>query len=157
MSENGGVMIDSKVIPFIKIIKDWRLMICGCVGIGLLFYSLTSPLGFILLFNAFDLLGYRNMLGSEDTTNKFQVASYRIMQIMFQVLLMVLLWKFYALKFAVAAVVMHMFGCSDLLYYIVGEYDIDQEWTWLKWTPIGAIANLWKRGLSGFEVVWQAG
>jgi hypothetical protein len=149
-------MKDSKTTPFIIILKDWRLILSGLIGVGLLFYPFTSPLGFILLFNAFDLLGYRNVLDNENTTNKFQVASYRIMQIMFQATLIVLLWRFYALKYAIAAVMMHWLGCSDLLFYIIANYSIKIEWTWLTWTPVGVIANIWKKGLNDIDVVLQA-
>ena len=132
-----------KIKSILNVLKDWRLTLSGLIGIALLLpiYNVaqffTVIIGFNLLFNFFDLLGYRNVLESENNNHGIELPSYRIMQVLFQVTLLTVIYLLYGWKVAASAELLHWCGLQDLLYYLVGNYKLPGVWTWLSWTPIG--------------------
>jgi len=134
----------TKLEALLSVIKDWRLTLSGLMGIALLLpiYNtaqfFTVIIGFNLLFNAFDLLGYRNVLQSEThNTQGIELPSYRIMQSLFQVTLLVLIYLLYGWKVVLCAELLHWCGFQDWLYYFIGRYKMPGVWTWLTWSPVG--------------------
>jgi len=140
-----------KLKNILIVLKDWRLTLSGLLGIGLMFYSYTAPIGFILILNTFDLLGYRNVLKAELHNTDIELSSYRVMQAMFHVMILTLIYFVYGGEVALCGGLLHWFGLQDFIYYIIGGYDFPKIWSWLRWTPLGLI----KGDLSNTEMIIQ--
>lgn len=115
---------------------------------GVLAYFLNIPylypLAFILLTNAFDLIGYGNIqqVISNYDTNIYRatIPYYRIIQKLFNWLLAVTIWSITGnWIIAIACLCANFGGFQDLLYYIFGRYNLNQNYTWLRWTPLGIL------------------
>jgi len=129
----------------IDILKQWELTLSFLVGFGLLFMgSIYMAFGFILIFNYFDLLGYGGIMHKIKSVNLDLYLNtlqyYRIIQTLFEITLLILIAQ-YNLMIMVYAVILHIFGLQDILYYIIGGYKFPTGWTWMYWTPIGWFWN----------------
>lgn len=140
------------------VLQDKLVIGSGILGVLLFiaapFLNILFLPAFLLVFNAFDLLGYRNVLRAElyeDPTNKC-TPSYRIMQTMFEISLLTIIALTSNIYVAAAVKLSHWFGAQDVLYYLIGKYRIEGIFTWLKWTPLG-ICKGW---LTPKEVELQA-
>jgi hypothetical protein len=80
------------------------------------------------------------------------IKAYRINQLMFDVLLLIILGLLFGWIPALCGVLLKIFGVQDVTYYIFLQKPLPENWHWLKFTPLGAI----KKNLSKFEVVLQA-
>lgn len=143
---------------FINILKYrfvWLNLILSIVFIILsfIFYEAAAFL-FILLSNLFDILGYHFSLirCSNELPEKIIVRSYRINQFLFDLLLLVLIGIQFDWISALAGWIMKLFGLQDILYYVFLKTSLPQNWTWMKWTPLGFV----KGNLTRNEIITQA-
>jgi hypothetical protein len=123
--------------------------------IGLIYYSpFAVPVLFILTSNLFDILGYHFILVRklEYLPEKEFIRSYRIIQLMFDITLILLLGVSFGCAPSLCGGLLKIFGVQDLLYYIFLKKSFPRVWTWLRWTPLG----FFKQKLTLTEVVIQA-
>lgn len=113
--------------------------------------EVCAVFSFSLLFTAYDLVGYKYAINSGDVT-KTQLAGYRIIQVMFQIVLTLLVLLLTNYRVAIAVSIIHWTGFNDILYYLMGKYDFPSIWRWLHWTPLGII----KGDISNKECFIQA-
>ena len=120
-------------------------------------FSFYSPFGvpflFLLASNLFDILGYHFTLIRRTTTmpDKEIIKAYRINQLMFDVMLLIILILVFGSVPAACGVILKFFGVQDVTYYIFLQKPLPEKWNWLKWTPFGFI----KKILTKIEVVFQ--
>jgi hypothetical protein len=122
---------------------------------GLVFYlPFAAPILFILASNLYDILGYHFILVRklEYLPEKEFIRSYRIIQLMFDITLMLLLGVSFGWIPSLCGGLLKIFGVQDLLYYIFLKKSFPRVWTWLRWTPLG----FFKRKLSLTKVTIQA-
>ena len=122
--------------------------------IGLVYYSpFAVPVLFILASNLYDILGYHFILVRrlDYLPEKEYIRSYRIIQLMFDITLVLLLGVSFGWLPSLCGGLLKIFGVQDLLYYIFLKKPFPKIWTWLKWTPLG----FFKRKLTLTEVVIQ--
>jgi hypothetical protein len=122
---------------------------------GLVYYSpFAVPILFILASNLYDILGYHFILVRklDYLPEKEFIRTYRIIQLMFDITLILLLGVTFGWVPALCGGLLKIFGVQDLLYYFFLKKPFPQIWTWLKWTPLGFL----KRKLHLPEVVIQA-
>lgn len=144
---------------FISFIKDKKPVLCSILAgvclFGLSFlWPILSIFSFLILFNAFDLLGYRDCLHGNAHPYNYDTVAYRIMQFMFEVTFLGLIWGLFGIIYALLAKLLHWFGWQDLLYYYVGKYKLPHRWSWMGWTPLGLVSK--KKYLSTKEIKLQA-
>lgn len=123
--------------------------------IGLVYYSpFAVPILFILASNLYDILGYHFILVRrlDSLPEKEYIRSYRIIQLMFDITLLLLLGVSFGWIPSLCGGLLKIFGVQDLLYYIFLKKPFPKIWTWLKWTPLG----FFKRKLTLTEVTIQA-
>ena len=123
--------------------------------IGLVYYSpFAVPVLFILASNLYDILGYHFILirRLDYLPEKEYIRSYRIIQLMFDITLLLLLGVSFGWIPSLCGGLLKIFGVQDLLYYIFLKKPFPKIWTWLKWTPLG----FFKRKLTLTEVTIQA-
>jgi hypothetical protein len=123
--------------------------------IGLVYYSpFAVPVLFILASNLYDILGYHFILirRLDYLPEKEYIRSYRIIQLMFDITLLLLLGVSFDWIPSLCGGLLKIFGVQDLLYYIFLKKPFPKIWTWLKWTPLG----FFKRKLTLTEVAIQA-
>jgi hypothetical protein len=80
------------------------------------------------------------------------IKAYRINQLMFDVMLFIFLGLLFGWMPAFCGVILKLFGVQDVTYYIFLQKSLPEEWTWLRWTPIGWFKNI----LTKKEVITQA-
>jgi hypothetical protein len=122
---------------------------------GMVYYSqFAVPVLFILASNLYDILGYHFILirRTDNLPEKEYVKSYRIIQLMFDITLILLLGVSFGWIPSLCGGLLKIFGVQDLLYYVFLQNPFPKIWTWLKWTPLG----FFKRKLNLPEVVIQA-
>ena len=143
---------------FINILKYrlvWlNLLLCIVfVILSFIFYEAAVFL-FILLSNLFDILGYHFSLvrRTKQLPEKIIIRSYRIIQFLFDLLLLVLIGIQFDWISALAGWIIKLFGLQDILYYVFLNTSLPQNWTWMKWTPLGFI----KGNLTRNEIIAQA-
>lgn len=141
-------------------------IITGCIAY-FLNIPLLFPLAFVLLTNAFDLIGYGNI---QQIVSEYDpllygttVPYYRIIQKLYNFTLAGLIWSITGnWIIALGCLCANFGGFQDLLYYIFGRYNLNQNYTWLKWTPLGMLIgdlNKWEfviQGLVSFGMVITA-
>ncbi|NLH60104.1 MAG: hypothetical protein GX452_01710 [Ignavibacteriales bacterium] len=138
-------------------------IIAGCIAYFLNLPYLY-PLAFVLLTNMFDLIGYGNIqqIIFEYDVNIYSVTLpyYRIIQKMFNWLLVATVWSITGnWIIALGCLCANFGGFQDLLYYIFGRYNLNQNYTWLRWTPLGMLIgdlNKWEfiaQGLISFTLI----
>lgn len=121
----------------------------------LVYYTkLAVPALYILASNLFDILGYHFILIRRQNflPEKEYIKSYRIIQLMFDITLLLLLGLSFGWIPALCGGLLKIFGVQDMLYYIFLKKSFPRVWTWLKWTPLG----FFKRKLNLIEVLAQA-
>jgi len=118
------------------------------------FYADFAALLFVLLSNLFDILGYHFALirRTNQLPEKVIIRSYRVNQFMFDLLLLILIAIQFSWIAALSGFIMKWFGLQDILYYLFLQKELPELWTWMKWTPFGAI----KGNLNRFEIIIQA-
>jgi hypothetical protein len=118
------------------------------------YYPFIVPILFLLFSNLFDILGYHFTLIRRTTKMPGQeiIKAYRINQLMFDVLLLVILGLLFGWIPAICGALLKIFAVQDVTYYIFLQKPLPENWHWLKFTPLGAI----KKNLSRFEVILQA-
>ena len=118
------------------------------------YFVFAVPLLFILLSNLYDILGYHFILiRKQNYLPEIEfVKSYRIIQLMFDITLLLLLGVSFGWVPSLCGGLLKVFGVQDLLYYVFLNKPFPKIWTWLKWTPLG----FFKRKLILPEVVIQA-
>ena len=122
---------------------------------GLVYYSpFAVPILFILASNLYDILGYHFILVRklDYLPEKEYIRSYRIIQLMFDITLLLLLGVSFGWIPSLCGGLLKIFGVQDLLYYIFLKKSFPRVWTWLRWTPLG----FFKRKLNLTEVIIQA-
>ena len=142
----------------ISILKYERItlnVVLTLLFIGFVYYSpFAVPVLFILASNLYDILGYHFILVRklEYLPEKEFIRSYRIIQLMFDITLILLLGVSFGWIPSLCGGLLKIFGVQDLLYYIFLKKPFPKIWTWLKWTPLG----FFKRKLTLTEVTLQA-
>lgn len=142
----------------ISILKYERItlnVVLTLLFIGFVYYSpFAVPVLFILASNLYDILGYHFILVRklEYLPEKEFIRSYRIIQLMFDITLILLLGVSFGWIPSLCGGLLKIFGVQDLLYYIFLKKPFPKIWTWLKWTPLG----FFKRKLTLTEVTIQA-
>lgn len=109
---------------------------------------------FILLSNLYDILGYHFALikRSNQLPEKIIIRSYRINQLMYDLLLLLLIGFHFDWMASLAGWIMKQFGLQDVLYYFFLSKKLPNNWTWMKWTPLG----FFKGNLTRNEILFQA-
>lgn len=133
----------------------------------LLFLSFRTdvfiPFLFLFISNFYDVIGFYIVLKREWTLPRdiyevkkedFYVAGYRIIQNMFDYLLLFVIFKLFGLKFVLSSFVLKLFGVQDVLFYVVLRINFPRYWTWLEWTPLGILKK--SRTLKNSDVLLQA-
>lgn len=112
-------------------------------------------------FTFFDLALFPLTI-TDGVANRWRVP-YRILQAAVQLGLYALAWWTCSWGTAAAAAFLWWAGGCDVMYYVLGGYNLRAEntWTWLWWTPVGMIR--WTQGwrapaplMSADEVIRQA-
>lgn len=143
---------------FINIIKYrlvWlNLLFCMSFTIISFYFFEAAAFLFILFSNLFDILGYHFSLIRRTTQlpEKIIIHSYRINQFMYDLLLLILIGIQFDWIASLAAWIMKLFGLQDILYYIFLHESLPQNWTWMKWTPLG----FFKGNLTKNEIIIQS-
>lgn len=125
------------------------------IFIAISFYTdFAVPLLFLLVSNLFDILGYHFTLIRRSTTmpEKEIIKAYRVNQLMFDVMLLVILGLLFGWVPALCGVILKLFGLQDVAYYIFLQKTLPEKWHWLRWTPLGWFKNV----LTKSEVIFQA-
>lgn len=143
---------------FINILKYrlvWlNLLLCVVLTILSFYFFEASAFLFVLLSNLFDILGYHFSLIRRTTQlpEKIFIHSYRINQVMYDLLLLLIIGLQFSWITAFCGWIMKQFGLQDILYYVFLKTSLPQKWTWMKWTPLGFI----KGNLNRNEIITQA-
>lgn len=143
----------------VKNILKYRLVwlnvfLCLVFGVLSFFYIEAAALLFILLSNLFDILGYHFSLirRINQLPEKIIIHSYRINQFMYDVLLLLIIGIQFDWISSLAGWIMKEFGLQDVFYYLFLKIPLPQNWTWMKWTPLGFV----KGNLTKNEIILQA-
>jgi hypothetical protein len=107
--------------------------------IGIIINHIFLIFFYIIIFNVFDFLGYSKLVNSDNNNPNIEV--YRILQTMFQIIILLLIYFIAGFWIVLSGELIHLTGGQDLLYYWIGNYTLDKEWTWLSWTPVGWFWN----------------
>lgn len=116
------------------------------------FYKI-SAISFVLLSNLFDILGYHFTLLRRTTQlpDKIVIRSYRFIQFLFDILLLISIGVIFDWIAALAGWIMKNFGLQDVLYYFFLRMKLPEKWNWMKWTPLG----FFRGDLSKKEIIFQ--
>lgn len=135
--------MNTKTKNMIDLIKGYPLIFVSyLIGIILFLFKLY-PFSFLIIFNAFDILGYYIAMNAEVGLQKnIQLPAYRIMQTSFQVVCLLLIGIVGGIIPVVLCLILHWFGWQDILFYAILKIPLPNAWNWLGWTPIGLISNV---------------
>ena len=173
-SANGFQKETKRYMIMIKMVFN-QLFIKQCTGYsfilgiitGVLAYFLNIPylypLAFVLITNTFDLIGYGQIMEVVSNSTYYLSAVsglysviipyYRIIQKLFNWLLVVTIWSITGnWIIAIACLCANFGGFQDVLYYLFGRYNFNQNYTWLRWTPLGMLIgdlNKWEFVIQG--------
>jgi len=100
-------------------------------------HNLAGFLGCILIFTAFDLLGYKYAIEAAGRAG-LALMAYRIMQFLFQFILIVLFLPS-SRNVAIGFTLVWWTGGCDILYYLIGNYPFSETMSWLSWTFPGLV------------------
>ena len=142
------------IINLLKYRLVWLNFFAVIIFLTLSFYSYWAVvLLFIFCSNLYDILGYHFTLIRRTTKmpEKIIIKSYRINQLMFDIVLLILLGLYFGWVFSLCGAILKIFGLQDLLYYFFLQKELPLKWTWMKWTPLGFI----KGDLSRLEIILQ--
>lgn len=143
---------------FLNILKYrliWlNLLLCVVLTILSFYFFEIAAFSFILWSNLFDILGYHFSLIRRTTQlpEKIIIHSYRINQFMYDMLLLIIIGIQFDWIASLAGWIMKLFGLQDVFYYVILKEKLPQNWTWMKWTPLG----FFKGNLSKNEIVIQS-
>lgn len=132
---------------YLKILQYKRVWLNAVLAIlssfGMFYVDILIPITFILASNLYDILGYHFTLIRRTTVmpEKIIIRSYRITQLMFDILLLLLIGVLFNPIISIAAAILKVFGLQDVLYYVFLQKELPEKWTWLRWTPIGFILS----------------
>lgn len=120
----------------------------------MVWFNFISLFSFALMINLYDILGYHFALIRRTTQlpEKVIIKAYRIHQLLFESLLVVLLGVLFGWQYSLGCVIIKWFGIQDILYYLFLQRKIPEKFTWMKWTPFGIV----KGDLSKNEVIFQS-
>lgn len=144
----------NKIFEIIRYKLVWfNIILASAAGAGIYFSEYFVAPFFILTINLFDILGYHFTLIRRSTVipEKIIVKAYRLNQLMFEALLISLIWVLTGWKFAVVSASLKLTGAQDVLYYLFLQKDFPENWHWMKWTPLGFV----KGNLTTREVILQ--
>lgn len=136
--------------------SNLRLTSTLILGIALIgggfWYAPLAYIGFLLLVNVFDILGYVNVIQQEkyydlNDPKDLSLPSYRLMQNGFGWLLFFFIFTNFSWVVAVACKLAHWSGLQDVLYYPVAKFKYDDDFTWMYWTPVGIIYYIFMKPL----------
>ena len=142
---------------FINILKYrliWlNLLLCIVFTILSFYFFEAAAFLFVLLSNLFDILGYHFSLIRRTThlPEKIFIHSYRINQVMYDLLLLLIIGMQFSWITALCGWIMKQFGLQDIFYYVFLKTSLPQKWTWMKWTPLGFL----KGNLNRNEIIVQ--
>jgi hypothetical protein len=145
----------NEVINILKYRLVWLNVLLALITTTISFYEFRfAALVFILLSNLYDILGYHFSLIRRSTQlpEKIIIRSYRINQLMYDILLLILIGFLFDWIASLAGWIMKQFGLQDVLYYFFLSKKLPKKWTWMKWTPLG----FFKGYLSKNEILIQA-
>src|SRR5690606_23067702 len=123
---------------FLQIIKyklTWLNVFLIVITVILsLYYYKIAAITFVLLSNLYDILGYHFTLVRRTTQlpEKIIIRAYRINQLLFDFLLLILIGMSFDWIAALAGWMMKNFGLQDLFYYIFLQMKLPEKWTWMK-------------------------
>ena len=143
------------LLNIIKYKLLWLNVTFVIITIILSFYNYKiASLTFVLLSNLFDILGYHFTLVRRTThlPEQIIIRSYRINQLLFDLLLLILIGFLFDWIAALAGWIMKNFGLQDVFYYLFLQMKLPEKWTWMKWTPLG----FFKGDLFKKEIILQA-
>lgn len=154
-----------KIRSFFQVLS-YRFLWVNLILIFVSFYlslvnPLFSPFLFVLLSNFYDMIGYYIVLKRQWSMpsdvytalkEDFYVAGYRIIQNLFDYLLLFVIYQNFGFKYALSSFVLKLFGLQDVLFYLFLKIRFPRVWTWLKWTPLGVL----KGNLKNSEVLIQS-
>ena len=118
------------------------------------FINEVSAILFVLISNLFDILGYHFTLirRSKEIPDKIIVKSYRVNQLLFDALLLLMIGIQFSWVASIAGWIMKLFGLQDIFYYLFLNEKLPLKWNWMRWTPLG-----WFKGdLTKNEIVIQS-
>lgn len=139
-------------------ISELSVLVISAVGLiasAVLTSPIVATLSAIVLFSAFDAIGYYR-LGVEGSTDKLPY--YRTLQVVFQHILTAFLLFTFGWQFALIYNVAWWFGVCDILYYLIlrQNYFNYGPMSWLWWTPFGIISKMFDSSPSPMEGTIQA-
>lgn len=125
---------------------------------------IIATISAVILFTAFDVMGYYYITTKEETPNSSRNESrlvvYRIAQTLFQLCIAVALWKFASIISAICFMLAWWFFVCDCLYYVILRQNFlkfdNVFWAW--WTPLGIYRKFTKstKLITGKECLAQA-
>jgi len=144
----------NELINILKYRLVWLNFFVALLLLLISFYKVWAvPMFFIVCSNLYDILGYHFTLIRRTTKmpEKIIIKSYRINQLMFDIVLLILLGSYFNWVVALCGTILKLFGVQDLLYYLFLQKELPLKWTWMNWTPLGFI----KGDLLKWEVILQ--
>lgn len=132
----------------------WVNLFLCLITLGLSFWKKEFLAFFFLATsNLFDMLGYyivlRRMWGKTvvsgvvveegELRSEIILPAYRVIQNMFDYLLLFVVFWFGGWKVALAGAILKWFGLQDVLFYLFLKVKFPTVWTWLEWTPFGLL------------------
>jgi hypothetical protein len=144
----------NELINILKYRLVWLNFLVALLLLLISFYNNWAvPVFFIVCSSFYDILGYHFTLIRRTTKmpERIIIKSYRINQLMFDVVLLILLGLYFGWVFSLCGAILKIFGVQDLLYYVFLKKQLPLKWTWMKWTPLGFI----KGDLSRVEIILQ--
>ena len=112
------------------------------VGVGLMVspYHWAHFVGFILIFQSYDVWGYRDV-GKFTPENKRGLEEYRVMQFAFQVLFMRLIYAIDGGPTTLACLIAWLLLACDVIYYFSVNARLE-PFTWFLASPVNFIFNV---------------
>lgn len=121
-------------------VKDLTLkaFIIVCLPLLIVSFSFYHPviyyLLFVVAFSAFDSYGFGLTQDRDADLSELRIM-YRVIQNVFEVIVLACVFQIAGWKPVVASLVAHWFTACDKLYYILRqEPDYGGEYTWLSWS-----------------------
>ena len=131
------------------------------VAIGIIFNTPVSyAVAALLLFSVFDVYGHNYLVkcieymcdGKDSLEYKLANPAYRVIQVMFQIVLSALLYFMSGFEALALFILSWWLGQCDWLYYSILniDYRAYNNMAWLSWTPYGIVLKLMKKPIKGY-------
>lgn len=124
----------------------WVDVVFSLLFLGLSFWKVEFlAFFFLMVSNLFDMLGYYVVLrrgvveGEWELRSNIILPAYRVIQNMFDYLLLFVVLVYGGVLVALAGIVLKWFGVQDVLFYIFLKVRFPAVWSWLEWTPFGLL------------------